>query len=155
MLHTLHGHFLAEIPTDNDKWHVKPALLHVPQGTECVELRQVVIGENDVQGLVQVGEILRFGLHALPDGGKPRPAQFVQHQLGISRLVFKNQHAQGRRHPVPCTPSARKDWRLVEKNPVHAKRAHRCGELLEIDWLGNVTIDAQAVALDDITLLAR
>src|SRR2546425_3529822 len=24
--HTLHGHFLAEVPTDNDEWHVQPAL---------------------------------------------------------------------------------------------------------------------------------
>jgi hypothetical protein len=52
LLHTLHGHFLAELPTDNDEWHIQPALLHVPQGTERVKLWQMVIGENDVQGLV-------------------------------------------------------------------------------------------------------
>ena len=42
-----------------------------------------------------MGEVLRFGLHSLPDGGKTRPTQFVEHQLGISWLVFKNQHAEG------------------------------------------------------------
>src|SRR5262245_19680365 len=51
LLHTLYGPFLAEIATDNDERHVKPTLLHVPQSTKCIELRQVVIGENDVQGL--------------------------------------------------------------------------------------------------------
>src|SRR5262245_11255733 len=63
--------------------------------------------------------------------------------------------AEGRRHPVPCPPSARQYWRLVEENPVHAERMHRFGELLEIDGLSDVAIDTQAITLDDISLFAR
>ena len=44
---------------------------------------------------------------------------------------------------------------LVEQQPVQPKRLHRLDELVEINWLDDVTVDAKVVALDDVALFPR
>jgi hypothetical protein len=57
-----------------------------------VKLWQGIVRKDHVESLLQVIEVLRLGFHPRPVRLKPRPAEFMQQQLGISRAVFKNQH---------------------------------------------------------------
>src|ERR1700730_1053159 len=45
--------------------------------------------------------------------------------------------------------------RLVEEHPVEPHLLHGVAELLEVHGLHDIAVDAQAVALDEVTLLAR
>src|SRR5476651_2736745 len=46
-------------------------------------------------------------------------------------------------------------WRAIEHQPVHPDHLHGVPELVEIDRLGDVTVDAEGVAFHHIALFGR
>src|SRR5207248_9433817 len=55
---------------------------------------------------------------------------------------------------LPLCARLRQPWWLVEEHPVQAQLADGLGELLEVDRLDDVAVDAQLVTLHDVALFA-
>src|SRR4051812_32803896 len=56
---------------------------------------------------------------------------------------------------IPAVGPQGPRWGLVEHGPEHAEVGDRADELLELDRLDHVGVDAQLVALDDVRFLLR
>jgi hypothetical protein len=61
------------------------------EGTECVELRHGVVGQDDVERRVQAGEEVRLGVHPLPLRVEAGLEELGHQQPGVGREVFENQ----------------------------------------------------------------
>src|SRR5215831_15507108 len=96
--HTLYGRFLADSAADDNEWNIQTTLCQQTQRPQSVKLWQGIVGENHVEPLMQVGEVVSLGLDPLPVRLKPRLAEFMQHEVGVRRAVFEDQNMQRNRH---------------------------------------------------------
>ena len=94
----LQGDRLAHGAGDDDDGEVPAPRAHGLEGLAGGEGRQGVIGEDEVEGGLEVGEVVRLGLHPLPRGGVPGRAQVLNHHRGVRGTVLQDEDAEWRRH---------------------------------------------------------
>src|SRR4029450_7058062 len=75
--HALYGCFFTDSATDDNKWNIQTTLGQQTQGTQGIKLWQGIVGENHVEPLMQVGEVVRLGLDPLPVRLEPCPASIL------------------------------------------------------------------------------
>ncbi len=99
LLHATHGVFLADRAGDDDKRDVKLSLAQQFQGPQGVELRQAVIGQDDLGqvGPLQLTDVMCLGVDPSPDKSQSAAAQLAQNQLQIVGAVFHDQQSHLRR----------------------------------------------------------
>ena len=90
-----HREVIADGPRDDDEGNIEPGLFHQLQGADRVELRLVVVGQDQVQLRVEIRLERRLVVGPAPGGIESGAAELVERQLGVLRPVLKDQHAQG------------------------------------------------------------
>ena len=96
--HTFYGRFFTNGAAHDNEGNIQTTLGQQTQRTQGIKLWQGIVGENHVDSLMQIGEVVWLSLDPLPVRLKPRPAQFMQHEFGVRRVVFEDQNMQGNRH---------------------------------------------------------
>ena len=98
-LHALHGGLLVDRARHDDEWHVRGVLLRQSQGLHAVEVRQTVIGKDDVRRKFnQPLQIIGPGCDMTRVEIDFDPTQFALEQLRVVVHVFQNQNAQAIGH---------------------------------------------------------
>ena len=92
------GDVFADEAGHHDERNVQAALLQQTQRARRVKPRQVIVGQDHGGTRVQAGQVIRLGLHPLPERVESAPPQLLRHQFGVLRTIFENQHANGGGH---------------------------------------------------------
>ena len=92
LLHDLHRHFLADAAGNHNEGDIQLALLEQVQGGQGVELRQGIIGDDQVQPGVQGPQVSRGGYPPAASRAVAGALELVHDQLGIRWTVFQDQH---------------------------------------------------------------
>jgi len=101
-LHVLHGGLLIERARQKNEWHIRRVLPYKVQCRDAAELRQPMVGNDDVgmeltQGLLEVWTYDR----ASHDAIEPGPSQLDLDELSIRVVVFEQEDAD--RHRAKLT----------------------------------------------------
>src|ERR1700738_3586772 len=85
---------LADGTRDDDKGDIQAHLLHDLQRPDGIELRLVIVGQDQVELGVEVGLEARLIVHPAPVEVIAGPTELVKRQVGVLRPVFQDQNAQ-------------------------------------------------------------
>ena len=97
--HRLDRRVVRDCTRDDDERDVALGFLHDPQGAEPTEFRQLPVGDDHVPGAgVQRGSHRRGGLDPLEVKQWMVTPELVNDELGVTRRVFDQEHAQRAAH---------------------------------------------------------
>lgn len=87
-------HILTDGTRDDDEGDVEARLLHDFQGPHRVELRLVIVRQDEVELGVEVSLETGLVVHPAPGEFEAGPAQLVEDEFRVLRPVLQHQHAQ-------------------------------------------------------------
>ena len=92
--HRLDGRLLADGARDDDEGHLGAMRVQQLEGAQTIELRQVEIGEDDIERASERIQEGGFRVDPTPLGREAGSLQLAQQQLRVERIVFDEQDAQ-------------------------------------------------------------